>query len=71
MEDAFSMIKSCLEASSTEYEGGRQQRDWAWSLAVPAAGAMADLALAGLAPGLYHLRVQAGGWQISRTLVVE
>ena len=43
----------------------------AQQVAVPAAGAMADLALAGLAPGLYHLRVQAGGWQISRTLVVE
>ena len=40
-------------------------------VAIPAAGAMADLALVGLAPGLYHLRVQAGGWQSSRTLVVE
>lgn len=36
-----------------------------------ATGATAEMPLAGLAPGLYHLRVQAGEQQASRTLAVE
>ena len=38
---------------------------------LPAAGATVELALAGLAPGLYRLRVQAGGQQTSQALAVE
>ena len=38
---------------------------------LPAAGATAEMALAGLAPGLYRVRVQAGGQQASRALAVE
>ena len=38
---------------------------------LPAAGATAEVPLAGLAPGLYRLRVQAGGQQGSRALAVE
>jgi hypothetical protein len=38
---------------------------------LPATGATAELPLAGLAPGLYHVRVQAGVRQVSRTLAVE
>ena len=40
-------------------------------VALPAAGATADISVAGLAPGLYRLRVQAGGLQTSRALAVE
>ena len=40
-------------------------------VAMPVAGAMAEVQLAGFSPGLYHLRLQAGGQQASRTLVVE
>ena len=38
---------------------------------LPAAGATAEVPLAGLAPGLYRLRVQAGGLLASRALAVE
>ena len=34
-------------------------------------GTIAEIPLIGLAPGLYHLRVQSGGWQSSRSLAVE
>ncbi|RZK62503.1 MAG: T9SS type A sorting domain-containing protein [Hymenobacter sp.] len=40
-------------------------------VAVPAAGLLYDLPLAGLAPGVYLLRVQAGGAVAARRLVVE
>ena len=40
-------------------------------VALAAAGATAEVPLAGLAPGLYHLRVQAGGQQAGQPLVVE
>ncbi|MDO7848784.1 hypothetical protein Q5H92_20630 [Hymenobacter sp. M29] len=36
-----------------------------------ATGTTAEIALAGLAPGLYRVQVQAGGQQASRVLVVE
>ena len=36
-----------------------------------AAGATAEIPLTGLAPGLYHVQVQAGGQQASRGLAVE
>lgn len=36
-----------------------------------AVGTTAEVPLTGLAPGLYHLRVQAGGQQASRVLIVE
>lgn len=42
-----------------------------YQVPLPAAGATAVLPLAGLAPGFYHLRVQAGGQQAIRALVVE
>lgn len=38
---------------------------------LPAAGAAAEVSVAGLAPGLYRLLVQAGGQQASRALAVE
>ena len=40
-------------------------------VALSAAGATAELPLTDLAPGLYRVRVQAGGQQASRTLAVE
>lgn len=40
-------------------------------LNLPAAGTTTEIPLTGLAPGLYQLRVQAGGQQVSRTLAVE
>jgi hypothetical protein len=40
-------------------------------LLLPAVGTTAELLLAGLAPGLYYLQMQAGGQQASRMLVVE
>ena len=40
-------------------------------VALPAAGAAAEVSVAGLAPGLYRLLVQAGGQQASRALAVE
>ena len=38
---------------------------------VKLAGATAELPFTGLAPGLYRVRVQAGGQQASRALAVE
>lgn len=40
-------------------------------LTLPAVGTTTEMPLAGLAPGLYQLRVQAGSQQVSRALVVE
>ncbi|MBF9143330.1 T9SS type A sorting domain-containing protein [Hymenobacter properus] len=40
-------------------------------LPLSSAGLVAELLLQGLAPGLYHLQVQAGGQRASRTLAVE
>ena len=41
------------------------------SVALPAAGAAAEVPAAGKAPGLDRLRVQADGLQTSRALAVE
>jgi len=41
------------------------------SLTLSGAGTPAQVALTGLAPGLYRVRVQAGGQQLCRTLAVE
>ena len=43
----------------------------AWAVPLPAAGTSAEVALDGLAPGLYHVQVQAGGWRTVQPLVVE
>ncbi|WP_125916551.1 T9SS type A sorting domain-containing protein [Hymenobacter coccineus] len=43
----------------------------AWAVPLPATGTTAEVALDGLAPGLYHVQVQAGGWRAVQPLVVE
>ncbi|MGI4885500.1 MAG: T9SS type A sorting domain-containing protein [Janthinobacterium lividum] len=48
---------------------GRAVRTWAGPL--PAGGATAEVELRGLAPGLYRVQVQAGGWRAVQPLVVE
>ncbi|WP_157887045.1 T9SS type A sorting domain-containing protein [Hymenobacter sp. PAMC 26628] len=48
---------------------GRVLRTWAVPL--PTAGTSAEVALDGLAPGLYQVQVQAGGWRAVQPLVVQ
>jgi len=43
----------------------------AWAVPLPAAGTAAEVALAGLAPGFYHVLVQAGALRAVQPLAVE
>jgi hypothetical protein len=66
----FAAIPGITQATLSLYDAlGRIAR--AEQVSLPAAGLRHELSLAGLAPGVYALRVQAGATNAVRRLVVE